>query len=219
VFVLSQGELFEQWVRTAKTFVVDYYEPLPCATQQGDTVEGAFTVLTAKPFEDYKSIAIGMLIQNVSQIVYPNDDAIKKAFEGRTRCPFSFYEGYNNMTETCPPLNTDGAPPSATLLAMDGACVPGDLLQHLPIDWANETYVAPYLMDDPVPDRALWRWDEYEPVACSAVCPFVPAFCELKNITCDSRRLEEEKAFSIPKATHREVSEREFFKRKDRFHR
>ena len=95
-----QGGSFEQWVRTAKTFVMDYYEPLPCATQQGDTVEGAFTVLTAKPFEDYKNFAIGTLIQEASEIIFPDDEAIKTAFEGRTRCPFSFYEGYNDMLET-----------------------------------------------------------------------------------------------------------------------
>jgi hypothetical protein len=155
---------------------MDYYEPLPCAHTQGATVEGANTVLTAKPFEDNKNFAIGALIQNTSAIIFPNDGAIRKAFAGRTRCPFAFYEGFTNLTETCPPLNTDGAPPSPALLAMDGACVPGDAQQHLPLDWANESYVAPHLVDDPVPDRAIWRWDEYKPVACTAICPFVPAF-------------------------------------------
>jgi hypothetical protein len=58
----SPGGSFEQWVRTAKTFVMDYYEALPCATQSGDAVEGAYSVFTAKPFEDYKNFAIGALI-------------------------------------------------------------------------------------------------------------------------------------------------------------
>lgn len=199
---------------------MDYYEPLPCATSQGDTVEGAFTVLTAKPFEDYKNFAIGSLIQDTSAIIFPHDDAIKTAFEGRTRCPFSFYEGYNDMLETCPPLNTNGAPPSASLRGIDGACTPGDARNHLPLEWANEPYVAPYLMDDPVPDHAIWRWEEYAPVACTAVCPFVPAFCELKGITCDSRRLQEEKEMSaIPLASGSDFSLEEITEMKERFHR
>jgi hypothetical protein len=198
---------------------MDYYEPLPCVHTQGATVEGAFTVLTAKPFEDYKNFAIGALIQNTSAIIFPNDDAIKTAFAGRTRCPFAFYEGFTNLTETCPALNTDGAPPSPELLAMDRACAPGDAQQHLPLDWANETYVAPYLMDDPVPDRAIWRWDEYEPVACTAICPFVPAFCALKGISCDSRRLQEEKSAPIPKANGHVLSHDETRALKERFHR
>jgi hypothetical protein len=41
---------------------MDYYEALPCATQSGDAVEGAYSVFTAKPFEDYKNFAIGALI-------------------------------------------------------------------------------------------------------------------------------------------------------------
>lgn len=51
----SPGGSFEQWVRTSKTFVMDYYEALPCAHTQGDTVEGAYATLTALPFEDYKN--------------------------------------------------------------------------------------------------------------------------------------------------------------------
>lgn len=187
------GGSFEQWVRTAKTFVMDYYEALPCAHTQGDTVEGTYTVLTAKPFEDHKNFAIGTLIQDPASMIFPNDTSIKTAFTDRTRCPFAFYEGYNNMSLTCPPLNSDGAPPGPTLREIDGACVPGDDLQHLPEDWANEPYMAPYDMEEKVPDRAIWRWDEYGPVACTAVCPFVPAFCELKGIVCDARRLEQER--------------------------
>jgi hypothetical protein len=56
-------------------------------------------------------------------------------------------------------------------------------------------------MEDKVPDRAIWRWDEYGPIACGAVCPFVPSFCELKGIVCDARRLAEE-------AQHEHVSNR-----------
>lgn len=122
------------------------------------------------------------------------------------------------MTETCPPLNGPGAPPGPTLRGMDGACEPGNSRQHLPEEWANEPYVAPYEMDDPVPDRAIWRWDEYAPVACSAVCPFVPAFCELKNITCDSRRLEEEKAANMPEANHAGLTEHDVRRLKEQFH-
>jgi Asp-tRNA(Asn)/Glu-tRNA(Gln) amidotransferase A subunit family amidase len=45
----SPASGFEMWVRTSKTFVMDYYEALPCATPQGDTVEGAYATLTALP--------------------------------------------------------------------------------------------------------------------------------------------------------------------------
>ncbi|KAJ1460882.1 amidase signature domain-containing protein [Pelagophyceae sp. CCMP2097] len=193
--------MFEQWVRTAKTFVMDYYEKLPCATKSGDAVEGAFVTLTAKPFEDYKNFAIGALIQDTSKIIFPDEAAIKRAFEGRSRCPFAFYEGFNNMTETCPALNSDGAPPSPSLRTIDDACTPGSPVNHIPFGWANEAYVAPYLLEEKVPDRALWRWDEYGPVACTAICPFAPTFCELKGITCDARRLAKEKAHVMPAST------------------
>lgn len=212
------GGSFEQWVRTAKTFVMDYYEALPCATQQGDTVEGAYTVLTAKPFEDYKNFAIGALIQDPADIIFPNDDAIKTAFTDRTRCPFSFYEGYNDLQESCPPLNEDGAPPGPSLGGMDGACVPGNSRQHIPEDWANEPYVAPYLMDEKVPDRALWRWDEYGPVACTAVCPFVASFCELKGITCDERRLAEEQELLMPGSNRRKLTSEDYVRMREEFH-
>jgi len=186
------GYSFEQWVRTAKTFVMDYYEALPCATKSGHTVEGSYATLTALPFQDHKNFAIGSIIQDTSAIIFPNDSAIKAVFKNRTRCPFAFYEGYNNMRETCPGLNTKGGPPGPSLRSIDGACVPGDSRNHIPLDWANESYIPPYQMDEKVPDRALWRWDEYGPVACTAVCPFVPSFCDLKGIVCDARRLAQE---------------------------
>lgn len=181
---------------------MDYYEALECATTSGDTIEGAFTVLTAKPFEDYKNFAIGSIIQDPADFLYPIDDAIKSAFEGRTRCPFGFYETYNDMLETCPPLNTDGAPPGPTLRGMDGACAPGDARQHLPEEWAKEPYVPPYEMEDRVPDRAIWKWDVYGPVACTAVCPFVQSFCDYKDIVCDERRLEEERRILQERKEH-----------------
>lgn len=187
------GGSFEQWVRTAKTFVMDYYEALECATTGGNTIEGAFTVLTAKPFEDYKNFVIGSIIQDPADFLYPIDDAIKTTFEGRTRCPFSFYETYNNMLETCPPLNTDGAPPGPSLRDMDSACDPTSTRWHIPEEWANEPYVAPYDLDDKIPDRAIFKWDLYGPIACTAVCPFVQSFCDYKGIVCDERRLTEER--------------------------
>lgn len=114
------------------------------------------------------------------------------------------------MLSTCPELNSDGAPPSPRLRGMDNACQPGSAQNHLPEEWAKESYVAPYEMEDKVPDRAIWRWDEYGPVACSAVCPFAPSFCELKGIECDSRRLAEEAKAEVPESKHRKLTADEY---------
>lgn len=47
---------------------MDYYEPLPCATAQGDTVEGAFTVLTAK--RKYTQKTRRIIIKEISHLIY-----------------------------------------------------------------------------------------------------------------------------------------------------
>lgn len=107
----NPGGSFEQWVRTAKTFVVDYMETLPCLHSSGAATEAAMTMLTAKPFEDYKNFAIGALIQDPASLILPNDEAIKATFADRTRCALEFFEGFSNLTESCPALNGDGAPP------------------------------------------------------------------------------------------------------------
>ena len=107
----NPGGSFEQWVRTAKTFVVDYMEKLPCLHSSGATTEAAMTMLTAKPFEDYKNFAIGTLIQDPASLIFPDDEAIKTVFADRTRCALEFFEGLNDPLEACPALNTDGAPP------------------------------------------------------------------------------------------------------------
>jgi len=58
-------------------------------------------------------------------------------------------------------------------------------------------------MANDVPDESIFRWETYGPVACTHVCPWVPHFCEYKNITCDDdrRRLEAEhlKIMKVPK--------------------
>lgn len=196
---------------------MDYYEALPCAHTQGDTVEGAYATLTALPFEDYKNFAIGAIIQNTSEIIFPDDDAIKRAFTNRTRCPFSYYLGFTDMQTSCPPLNEDGGPPSPSLRGIDAACVPGSSLNHIPADWAQEPYVPPYDMENRIPDRAIWRWDEYGPVACTAVCPFAPSFCEYKGIVCDERRLAEEAKATVPAATHSQLTPAEYEKLREEF--
>ena len=48
---------FEQWVRTAKTFLVDHYQETPCLREGAK--EGAFMTLTALPFKDYLNVAVG----------------------------------------------------------------------------------------------------------------------------------------------------------------
>jgi len=184
---------FEQWVRTAKTFVMDYYEALPCATPQGDTVEGVYATLTALPHQDHKNFAIGAIIQDTSAIIWPNTTAIKKAFTNRERCAFTMMNSRYDMSKTCPNYpNGPGSPPTLALSGYDGACT-NTTSKHLPEVWAQSPYVAPYLLADKAPDQAIWAWSEYKPIACTAVCPFLPSFCAYKNITCSARRLAEEK--------------------------
>mmetsp|Transcript_17725 Transcript_17725/g.33618 ORF Transcript_17725/g.33618 Transcript_17725/m.33618 type:complete len:212 (-) Transcript_17725:528-1163(-) len=110
----NPGGSFEQWVRTAKTFVIDYMEELPCLYESGGAVEAGVTTLTAKPFEDYNNFAIGQLIQDPANLVFPNEEAIKATFEGRTRCALEFFDKFT--IETCPPLNSEGAAPFPTLV-------------------------------------------------------------------------------------------------------
>ena len=188
------GGTFEQWVRTAKTFVVDYMENLPCLHSSGAATEATITTLTAKPFEDYKNFAIGALIQDPASLIRPNDDAIKEVFADRTRCALEFFEGFNNLTESCPALNSDGAPPYPSTSDSDDGCDPTEDNHHMTPEWREEPYVAPYMMEDPMPDRALFRWDEYSGFACSTICSFVGSFCEHKGITCDDSVIAEEVA-------------------------
>jgi hypothetical protein len=186
------GGSFEQWVRTAKTFVIDYMEALPCLHESGAAVEAGVTVLTAKPFEDYKNFAIGQIIQDPANLLFPDDDAIKTTFEGRTRCALEFFDKFNDIATSCPPLNSDGAPPYPNPGGPDRACDPGNTNEHLPDVWKAEPYVAPYLMDDEMPDQAIWRYETYGPVACTMICPFIQSICDYKGIVCDEVSLEQE---------------------------
>ena len=166
------GSGFEQWVRTAKTFVMDYYEALPCAHPQGDTVEGAWAALTALPHQDYKNFAIGAIIQDTSAIILPNTTAIKKAFTNRERCAYTQMNGFNTWSTTCPPMNGPGSAPFPTKPTFDGACSGSSM--HLPMVWANSTYVAPYLLPDRAPDVAIWAWGTSKNNEWSAAADFKP---------------------------------------------
>jgi hypothetical protein len=188
----NPGGSFEQWARTAKTFVVDYMEALPCLHQSGAAVEAGVTVLTAKPFEDYKNFAIGQIIQDPANLLFPNDEAIKATFANRTRCALEFFDKFNDIETSCPPLNSDGAPPYPNPGGPDSACDAGNTNEHLPDVWREEPYLAPYLMDDEMPDQAIWRYETYGPVACTMICPFIQSFCDYKGIVCDEARLEVE---------------------------
>ena len=150
------------------------------------------TMLTAKPFEDYKNFAIGALIQDPASLIFPNDEAIKETFANRTRCALEFFEGFKNLTESCPALNTDGAPPGPSTPNSDDGCDPTEDNHHMNEEWREEPYEPPYLMEDPMPDRALFRWNEYGQVPCTTICPFVPSFCEYKGIVCDEEIIDEE---------------------------
>lgn len=162
--------------------------------ESGAATEAAITTLTAKPFEDHKNFAIGALIQDPSVFVFPNEEVIKSTFEGRTRCALEFFEGFADFQEACPAMNSNGAPPYPDASGTDAGCNPDSNNLHMPEVWREEAYVAPYAMEDPMPDRAMWRYDEYGPVACMTICPFVQSFCDAKGIVCDEERLEEEVA-------------------------
>lgn len=187
----------EEWLRTAKTFVVDYYQATPCLHPSNATIEGAMMTLTAMPFNDHLNFVVGTAIQEYepvkSRIMYPDEDAIKMAFEGRSRCAYEFYEVFGR-SDSCPVGNESHAP-----LYFSGgysqytACNPASFLKHIPDAWATAPYVSAYLLDDPAPDEAILGWDRYAPVACTHVCPWVPELCDVKGIACDERRLAEER--------------------------
>jgi len=197
----------EEWVRTAKTFVVDYYQNTPCIHKSGKTVEGAFLTLTSLPTQDHLNFVVGTAIQEYSKIkekiMYPDEAGIKEAFVDRTRCPTQFYADLR--LDSCPQLDKPGAPlyMSSGQYAMNRGCTKGHAAQYIPDAWADSLYEAPYLMANDVPDESIYRWETYGPVACTHVCPWVPHFCEYKNITCDDdrRRLEAEhlKIMKVPK--------------------
>ena len=140
----------------------------------------------ALPFKDYLNFAVGAAIQEYAPIkeilsVRPNEEAIKAAFEGRTRCPASYCIPISGSTprradcpstashpvephagtdegwtvESCPAVNTaDGPPfPPGREPGLASACDPSSSSQHVPTDFGLEPYVPPYMMDDPMPDR------------------------------------------------------------------
>lgn len=186
------GGSFEQWVRTAKTFVVDYMEQLPCLHESGSTVEAALVTLTALPFQDHKNFAIGDIIQNPDDLLLPDENAIKTYLANRTRCPYDFYDYFNDPIEACPAMNGPGAPPNPYGYSVSSRCTPGRSVYHLPDDWANEPFVPPYELEEMSPDRAIYRYEDYEPVVCLSTCTFLPSFCEMKGIVCDETKLAEE---------------------------
>lgn len=187
------GGGFEMWVRTAKTFVVDYMEALPCLHDTGGAAEAGLSTLTALPFNDHYNFAIGQIIQDPANLVFPNDDAIKVAFADRERCPFTFFEGLNDPKDACPPMNTAGAAPYPEADTMSNRCVGSR--QHLPDAWGQSPYVPPYELEDMAPEEGINRWEDYGPVACTHICPYLQSFCDMKGIVCDERRMEEEKRY------------------------
>jgi hypothetical protein len=167
-------------------------ETLPCLHSSRAATEAAMIMLTAKPFEDYKTFAIGALLQNPASLISPNNEAIKSTFANRTRCALEFFEGFDNLTETCPPLNSDGAPPYPNPSTSDDGCNPTADNVHMNDLWRVEPYEAPYLMDDPMPDRPLFRGEEYKEFPCTTICPFVQSVCVHKGIVCDDSVVEQE---------------------------
>eukprot|EP00965_Chrysotila_dentata_P025337 842175-Pleurochrysis_carterae.AAC.1 len=81
---------------------------------------------------------------------------------------------------------------------MGSACRPGNGYQHVPTEFGMEPYVPPHLMDDPMPDRGVWKYEEYADTdVCETFCKFVPTYCEHKgwDVQCsgDMRRKLESK--------------------------
>ena len=79
----------------------------------------------------------------------------------------------------------------------------------MPTDFGLEPYIPPYMMDDPMPDRAIWNFEAYkeETDVCESICRFSESFCEHKGwlTGCNEdrrRKLQVEKANK--KASHDE---------------
>lgn len=99
----------------------------------------------------------------------------------------------NDPIDTCPALNGPGAAPYPEADTMSNRCVGSR--QHLPDAWGQSPYVAPYALPDMAPEEGINRWEDYGPVACTHICPFLQSFCDMKGIVCDERRLEEESRY------------------------
>eukprot|EP00965_Chrysotila_dentata_P223479 6193597-Pleurochrysis_carterae.AAC.1 len=228
---------FEQWVRTSKTFVMDYMKEQPCMHTSGGTISGAYATLTALPFRDHINFAIGEVIQeyppikaniqvrslpngspevslptlrqsvrvipHLAGLLYcrlilkPKEDIVKSVFANRTRCFAAFYEGF--QPEACPPVNSPDGPqdPPGEQADMGSACEPGNGYQHVPTEFGMEPYVPPHRMLDPMPDRAIYKFDEYKDTdVCETFCKFVPTYCVHKgwDTQCAGRRKLESKS-------------------------
>lgn len=81
--------------------------------------------------------------------------------------------------------------------------------QHLPDEWGRSPYIPPYDLPFFAPDDGINRWEDYGPVACTHICPFLQSFCDAKGIVCDERRLQEEALHLAKNNANRRLGELE----------
>jgi hypothetical protein len=161
-------EYFENWIKPAKTILVDDYNAAPACHPSGAAVVGTSLVLTSLPFKDHLNFPIGTVIQKamMDRVVFPSDQDIEKTLSGRQRCPFHLLRLLNRRHCRRPDLH------------LGADC-------GLPREFAHSNYTPPYTMKDRIPDKALLgNWTELRHVACNELCPYVISFCRHKGISC-----------------------------------
>ena len=136
-------ENFEQWVRTSKVFLVDYYESNPALHPgSGASVEATMATLTTLPWQEAKSFRVGSIIQSYPPIrermKFPNFEAIEAALSGRTRCALEFSNGFDPEASIFA-----GSEQTAIRYGVPFGC-PGTDGQFLPTAWASSPYVPPH---------------------------------------------------------------------------
>eukprot|EP00965_Chrysotila_dentata_P186120 6144642-Pleurochrysis_carterae.AAC.4 len=114
----------------------------------------------------------------------PNEAAIKAALGGRSRCAIEYFDTFT--ASNCPDPNSPEGAGTPENPDPSAACITDNDRTHMNEEWASEPYVPPHMMEDPMPDRAIYKFSEYEGHLCEAVCPYVGSYCEFKGITCSS---------------------------------
>ena len=101
--------------------------------------------MTALPWDEAKSFAVGSIIQEYPKIKakmkFPDFDHIEELLTGRDRCALVLYDAFNMTNGMIP----QGEVPSGRYNYVRGC--PKGTSQFIPDEWAASPYVPPYEME------------------------------------------------------------------------
>ena len=124
---------------------MDYYEDSGLHPS-GYTTEAAYATLTALPWDEAKSFAVGSIIQEYPKVKakmkFPDFEEIEELLTGRDRCATILYDAFN-MTNGMIPQDPES--PSWRYNYVTG-CAKGSR-QYIPDEWGESPYVPPYEME------------------------------------------------------------------------